>query len=126
MGNLLCETRNLALGLSDTSSTGSLASGPSRGHIESLAVSVPTRPIPPIPSSPTESQMPLPPPPVVPINKPLPPSPEASPIHIPTPGSLNATYKDTETQALRNRSDRPKDNVSDRPREGHPERQQRE
>ena len=51
-GNLVVETRNLALGLSDTSSTGSLASGP-------------TRPPPPLPS-PGES----------PISKPLPPSPK--------------------------------------------------
>jgi len=122
IGNLLCETRNLALGLSDTSSTGSLASGPSRGHLEGLLASGPMRPVPPIPISPTE-QMPPPPPTVVPINKPLPPSPEASPIHRPIPDSLNATYKETETQANRNRSDRPKDNASDRSREGQRESQ---
>ena len=110
MGNLLCETRNLALGLSDTSSTGSLASGPSRGHIDGLSgAPPPPRPVPPIPTSPSET-MPPPPPPIVPIDKPLPPSPEASPIHRPTSTTLNATYKDTETQAMRNRSDRSKDN----------------
>jgi len=68
-GNLLVETRNLALGLSDTSSTGSLASGP-------------TRPPPPLPH-PGES----------PISKPLPPSPK---IVQPKPdqSTNNSTYRD--------------------------------
>jgi len=118
VGNLLCETRNLALGLSDTSSTGSLASGPGLPG----SGPPPPRPIPPIPSSPSEC-MPPPPPPIVPINKPLPPSPEASPIHRPSPAALNATYKDTETQqAQRNRSDRSKEVNSERPRDSHNER----
>jgi hypothetical protein len=59
IGNLLVETRNLALGLSDTSSTGSLASGPAR------------LPPPPVPGDEN-------PPPAV-LNKPLPPSPKTVP-----------------------------------------------
>lgn len=73
-GQLIVETRNLALGLSDTSSTGSLASGP-------------TRPPPPLPN-PDES----------PVSKPLPPSPKIiQPIHNSEPDpSTNITYKESE------------------------------
>lgn len=72
-GNLIVETRNLALGLSDTSSTGSLAS------------SGPTRPVPPVPT-PGES----------PVSKPLPPSPK----FVPTPPdqlcSNSSIYREAE------------------------------
>ena len=78
LDNLLVETRNMALGLlSDTSSTGSLASGPS-------AVAPPLRSLPPLPLPPDESPPPPPLPPV--LSKPLPPSPKAAPS--PPPVSL--------------------------------------
>ena len=113
----LCETRNLALGLSDTSSAGSLASGQhrpqhetpeSRGH-RSTHETPETRghrsepPPPPLP--PSIQSRPLPP---SPINKPLPPSPDQSPAHAPA-----ATYREMDirdrTRAERDQRHRHRD-----------------
>ena len=105
----LCETRNLALGLSDTSSAGSLASGhqaapPPEGvtaHaqydntpalISRNVTSIQSRPMPPLPPSPPAHSTPT---------KPLPPSPDPSPAHRPaqaTPTAsvppINPTYRE--------------------------------
>ncbi len=105
----LCETRNLALGLSDTSSAGSLASGHRAGGqgqeggsahaqydntpalISRNVTSIQSRPMPPLPPSPPAHSTP---------NKPLPPSPDPSPIHRPaqtTPTAtppVNPTYRE--------------------------------
>ena len=96
--DLICETRNLALGLSDTSSTGSLASGqlPPR-EVQSSYSNIQSRPMPPLPPSPDQPPPPpLPPAPV--INKPLPPSPQSSPQH-----NVMATYREAENREVRHR-----------------------
>ena len=110
--DLLCETRNLALGLSDTSSAGSLASAhlQPRESVETPAVAPPapapapaaysniqSRPMPPLPASPSDSPPPPPLPPSAPvINKPLPPSPESSsPHHVQAVNNnVTATYRE--------------------------------
>ena len=45
--DVICETRNLALGLSDTSSAGSLASGQ---QLQAALTNIQSRPMPPLPS----------------------------------------------------------------------------
>ena len=113
----LCETRNLALGLSDTSSAGSLASGhraappgAEPGLISrnvTSVTSIQARPMPPLPPSPPAHSTP---------NKPLPPSPDPSPIHLPqaTPSAtpINPTYREMD--------------IRDRPRAERDRRQGRE
>ena len=113
--DLLCETRNLALGLSDTSSAGSLASSHLQPR-ESVEVTTPaapaapaapapapapgysniqSRPMPPLPPSPEDSPPPPPLPPGPGINKPLPPSPESSPAHVQAVNkNVTATYRE--------------------------------
>ena len=115
-GGPVCETRNLALGLSDTSSTGSLASGPSRaapspggpssssagpGVPPSSSSSASSRPAPCLPAFPLPPPSPTSPPPpparqeapLLPLMKPLPAtplegSPTPSPLHSrPLPSS---------------------------------------
>ena len=108
--DLLCETRNLALGLSDTSSAGSLASAhlQPREIVEAPAVApaapaaysnIQSRPMPPLPALPASPEDSPPPPPLPPsapvINKPLPPSPESSPHHVQAVNNnVTATYRE--------------------------------
>ena len=103
---LLCETRNLALGLSDTSSAGSLASAhlqpretvevPAAGPAAPADYSnIQSRPMPPLPPSPDDSPPPPPLPPAPVINKPLPPSPQSSPHHVQAVNNnVTATYRE--------------------------------
>ena len=90
--DVICETRNLALGLSDTSSAGSLASGQ---QLQAALTNIQSRPMPPLPPSPDTPPPPLPPAPI--INKPLPPSPQSSPQH------MTATYREAEPREVRHR-----------------------